>query len=56
MAKSTKQVVAVIKLQISANKATPAPRRTCTWSGWSQYHGILQTIQCPDFRTRQAAF
>jgi large subunit ribosomal protein L11 len=37
-----KKIMGKVQLQISAGKATPAPRRTCAGSIWCQYYGFCK--------------
>lgn len=39
-----KKIDGYIKLQIPTGKATPAPRRTNTWSTWCKYSSIHKRI------------
>ncbi len=35
-----KKVVKMVKLQVPAGKATPAPPVPCTWPSWCKHHGF----------------
>ncbi|CAI8027273.1 50S ribosomal protein L11 [Geodia barretti] len=44
-----KKVRAIVKLQIPAGEATPAPPvGTGAWSAWRQHHGLRQGVQLQD--------